>query len=701
MPMLRSRRGALALALFALVASLAIIGGVQADSPDVGVLQVSDQMEIVPVPPAVLEIRDQYVRQSRPSGADLDAVPAQSPETIAFETFEEDVWPPENWEVMGIDDAGQQDDSYTWGRVTCEAYESDAAAWSLGGGTEGSNLPCWTPYSNYVDTYLMYPGIDTTNYQGGIQIQLRLKRHIPRDDAFRICVMRAGEQQASCFSTRIGDDPGVETPWLQLSNPWVFENTGGLTDLMFFFWFTDRDPDGNFKGVLVDDVLIEGLPEQAPPTNTPTPGPGEPTQPPPTPEGPRVFLPLLMKAAQLSDLEPIKTPEPSRVNGAFGIGLDSQTGELLGEGTAFEYGQMLMCFRMSWEDVPVGTAMRYQWYVNDQAILPDDTGLNPRWTNETATGWAGNCIQATNPETGERIPIPLGSYRVDMFVEDITPEAPVAASAEAVVQEETPEGATPLPSPTPTIDSEKYDCNDILINGDFEQGPNVGWSLNSNAVDENENPITTDAVIIQNEAAYQGDWFAFLGRGLNIVMQLYQSDEVPLYDEAKLYSATLTYWTGILTEEVPDGEHNDQFASFFLNQAWDPEDPIQNIEQVPNSGISEETVPAGRWIEFSFDVTDMMKKREGWDTMRLMFMSLQNDSAITRNFLDETSLVVCTIKEGGGAAAARRPSGQTSVELQWPLGDQLTDFDLTSADVDASFGAGELEFQMAPAFDVR
>ncbi|MFN2251901.1 MAG: hypothetical protein ACK2UL_08285, partial [Anaerolineae bacterium] len=535
----------------------------------------------------------------------------------------------------------------------------------------------------------------TSSHAGGLQVQLRLKRHIPADDAFKVCVRKAGEDTASCFSTQIGSDPGQETGWLQLNEPWLFEDTGSLTDLTFFFVYEDEEPDGTKNGVLVDDVLLERVEQTTPPTATATAGPGGEIA---------IFLPLTFRSAERDDLEPIKTPEPSAVSGAFGLALDSSTGDLLAEGTAFEYGQMLMCFKMTWTDVEVGTPMRYLWHVDDEAINPDNTDLNPVFSADVPSGWAGNCIQANNPDTGDRIPLPLGTYRVDMWLDNIRPDDPSVASAEAVIQEETPEGATALPTPEPTLDPGQFECHDVLANGDFEQGPNVGWSLNSNVVDQDQNPITIDQVILEDEqAAFQGSWFAYLGRCVGCVWELYQTDGLELYEPGDIEKATLTYNAGIVTEEQPDGaEHNDIFASFFISQATDPEAGPDNSIQVPESGFSEENVQHGQWLPWSFDVKDLLTKREGWDTAQLLFLSRQDDALITQHFLDNSMLEVCTRISGPAPEAASGVTRlQGTVRPFAPfLGVQLRD-SFSATDTFAPLASPAEAVEFAPARNSR
>jgi len=210
-------------------------------------------------------------------------------------------------------------------------------------------------------------------------------------------------------------------------------------------------------------------------------------------------------------------------------------------------------------------------------------------------------------------------------------ELPIEPGSVLASAADQPDGRGPLPR---AQHSHQSSCHDVIVNGGFEQGPYVGWRIASNGVIDGRTVGLADVILNDADVAREGEWFGLLGGGVNIIEQLSQKVPILLPPADRLESATLTYRAGHVTDERRNGIHDDWFGPVFVNQD-------NELELVPASFMTEETSKANTWYQFDFDVTEMMKQRSGWSTMRLMFHSEQNGTAKTSHFLDSVSLEVC------------------------------------------------------------
>jgi hypothetical protein len=376
-----------------------------------------------------------------------------------------------------------------------------------------------------------------------------------------------------------------------------------------------------------------------------------------------IFLPITMKKFNVENRP--TSPPPPQWSVVSELGIPDDMGQFT-PGTAFQYGHLVLCQRITWSDLPVGTPIRWQWYVDEEAVAPDDTDLNRTFEVPDTSGVDGNCVEYRNQETGEQLPLPLATYRVDVWVDDVGEAAPRHTFSEAVIQEDPPEGATaipPTPTPAPTRPPGTFTCRQIMVNGDFEQGAEVGWAVDSNAEVGGE-PLGPQHVIRNNDEwpdsdpAFEGDWFALLGDDpdFDLRMILFQETATDLVDPAKIITAELRYYAGQATDEVRDGTNNDNFGVVVINQD-------NQAEIVPNTVFSEETLEAGRWYSWRVPVTELLTQRESWTTVRFGFVSEINDNTATVHFLDSTRLDVCEAVTAADAAVLRAGASATGVRV--------------------------------------
>lgn len=220
-------------------------------------------------------------------------------------------------------------------------------------------------------------------------------------------------------------------------------------------------------------------------------------------------------------------------------------------------------------------------------------------------------------------------------------------------------------------------CAEAMVNGGFELGSNVGWKLDSNGVDpDTRDPIGVGDVVVHDATvdglvAVEGDWVAFMGRGTGIWMTLWQETPVPTVASSRLRSATLTYYVGMISDEYANGTSDDWLGPIFVDQD-------NEYVFVPKSVVSEEVsgLEFGYYYELEFDVTDLVRRRSGWDSFRVGFRTEQDDALTSIFLVDGVRLEICE----SGAAPSPTPSriDQSAISVQ--LGRDLA---LSRCDIDA------------------
>lgn len=70
-------------------------------------------------------------------------------------------WPASGWNL--IDQSSTDGGTYRWGKRNCHPHTGGFAGWSVGGGTQGSALPCSANYPNNIDTWAVYGPFNLTN----------------------------------------------------------------------------------------------------------------------------------------------------------------------------------------------------------------------------------------------------------------------------------------------------------------------------------------------------------------------------------------------------------------------------------------------------------------------------------------------------------------------------------------------------------
>jgi uncharacterized repeat protein (TIGR01451 family) len=82
--------------------------------------------------------------------------------TILQENFEGSF--PGDWYLTDTEPDGFE---YLWDKSNCRSYEGDFSAWGIGGGRDGSTLPCFSYYPNNANSWMIYGPFSLADASGG------------------------------------------------------------------------------------------------------------------------------------------------------------------------------------------------------------------------------------------------------------------------------------------------------------------------------------------------------------------------------------------------------------------------------------------------------------------------------------------------------------------------------------------------------
>ena len=85
--------------------------------------------------------------------------------TVLLDENFNSAWPHDAWQTW--DDNGATGGQYTWAN-RCPSSDGTTSAWSIGGGANGSSLPCDGPYAANTNSWAFYGPLDLTNATAGL-----------------------------------------------------------------------------------------------------------------------------------------------------------------------------------------------------------------------------------------------------------------------------------------------------------------------------------------------------------------------------------------------------------------------------------------------------------------------------------------------------------------------------------------------------
>jgi len=582
---------------------------------------------------------------------------AQQGEEVASLDFEDPAFPPGDWTLLdNVNGKTGRESRHAWSRQTCErdaATGGEASAWCSGGGLDGAKNACGENIGLGTEPWLQHPGFDISAYPAGIQIDLMAMLDTPVGKrVLYVCAAPEGSTNFDCATLALPNEQ-LRARWLTLQTPIYLANTAGLSTVQVAFVFNDKDGAGDYPGIFIDNVRIEGLSEPPAtaeasptttrrPTSTRTPTRVRFTATPtarPTQSKLRAYLPFLsMNKVGIEDHW-------------IGITFGSEIGDenhVANPGKQFQFGTMSLCGEIAWGGFSPSTELRWQWYRRVNGVfeeIPSAT-LNGSVvvSDEPEHFVSANCLAAV--EDGAPAPLPVNDYKLSVFIE---PETSAFNSETVAITDEVPPGKTPIgprptagptgrPSATPKATPGGEHCQNV-DNADFERGPSTGWSLRTNVDPPNdtvERVIRLSSDVIQTPPEQLGEYLAVLGGGENVQDNLLSS-EFPLPEASEIVSATLNFDFLMFTDETRDGTNDDVAVGFFMNQDG-------QAVAIPGTGISEENIDPSRiyTLRDPVDVVSLVTKRDGWTSAQLGFQSANSDADVSFHVFDNIVFALCT-----------------------------------------------------------
>jgi N-acetylneuraminic acid mutarotase len=184
---------------------------------------------------------------------------------VMTETFE-GTWPisPSRWLVRDFSDTDGGE--YLWGRRDCRPYQGGASAWCVGGGADGSLLPCFSNYPNNITNTVIYGPFDlmpATDAQ--FQFSLLLDTESNYHDLFGYAASRDGENFEG--HARSGDATHWSPITLDLTNVPELGDLTGEPQVWITFVFRSDASINSYEGAFIDDMTIwkyEAIPSPPP-----------------------------------------------------------------------------------------------------------------------------------------------------------------------------------------------------------------------------------------------------------------------------------------------------------------------------------------------------------------------------------------------------------------------------------------------------
>ncbi len=264
---------------------------------------------------------------------------------------------------------------------------------------------------------------------------------------------------------------------------------------------------------------------------------------------------------------------------------------------------------------------------------PSPTGTPTASSTLTPTGTITMTLTATPSPTGTPTASPILTATATITTTTTatpTPTwTPTATPSPSPTETTTPPSATPTASPTATRTPV---CVDALANGNFETGTLDGWAALGNT------SIVTDT-------QHFGSYAVLLGGANRAKDELCQRIAIP----AEATSAQLSYWWHMQTTQVA---HPRDYLYLELRDA--DGQFLMNLDAIDDGDAT------GKWTSSpAFDLSGYAGQ-----TLAICFCC-QTDARYPTTFhVDDVSLQVCLMEEGGAAPMEPRPVTPAQVPAQ-------------------------------------
>ncbi len=156
-----------------------------------------------------------------------------------------------------ISDGQPGSGEYYWGKQDCRAFIGDYSGWAIGGGSDGSLLPCGSSYPENVKSWMIYGPFSLADASAAdLRYQTWINTGSPSNTDQNFCRMASTDGinfSGDCFR---GNSQGGIEQTLDLSNVTGLGSLLGQTEVYIALYFENLSTAGSTEGVYVDDIIL-------------------------------------------------------------------------------------------------------------------------------------------------------------------------------------------------------------------------------------------------------------------------------------------------------------------------------------------------------------------------------------------------------------------------------------------------------------
>lgn len=157
---------------------------------------------------------------------------------------------PGDWDLNDYYPPGE----YIWGNRDCEVYEGSNSGWAVGGGADGSILPCGSNYPIEVDSWMVFgPFSLETAQEAELNFMFWLNTELGYDYLF----WGASTNGVNFYGSGVwGDSAGWIPNTFDLTDVYTLGDLTGETQVWITFEFFSDDTITKPNGVFIDNIVL-------------------------------------------------------------------------------------------------------------------------------------------------------------------------------------------------------------------------------------------------------------------------------------------------------------------------------------------------------------------------------------------------------------------------------------------------------------
>jgi uncharacterized protein YegL len=175
---------------------------------------------------------------------------AQGWTNIMTEDFE-GTFPSSGW-TLG--EGGEGD--YRWAKRNCRPHTGSYSAWAVGGGANGSTLPCGSYYPNNASSWMIYGPFDLSSATDAELLFYRWNNTIDPD---RLIWGASLDGNHFYGTIAIGDSGGWKYTSFDLTNVYTLGDLTGQPQVWIGFFFQSDSANRVTEGAYIDDITLRAL----------------------------------------------------------------------------------------------------------------------------------------------------------------------------------------------------------------------------------------------------------------------------------------------------------------------------------------------------------------------------------------------------------------------------------------------------------